>query len=180
MPDKSPLAPRSPREGGFVHLHVHSHYSLLEALTKTKPLIKAIKEREMDAFALTDNGVLYGVIDFYRKCKDEELKLIVGLDAYLAPNGRHQKRGKMDAKPQRLVLLVENMAGYKNLVQLSSLSFIEGFYYKPRMDKELLKEFCQGKEHGLIALSGGRFSDIDQAIVNENIDEAKRLIVEYV
>jgi len=190
MPDKSPRALRSPTvsteaqrrwsEGGFVHLHTHSHYSLLEALPKTKALIKAMKERNMDAFALTDNGALYGVIDFYQKCKDEEIKLIIGMDAYLAPNGRMLKRGKMDAKPHRLVLLCENMAGYKNLVQLSTRGFLEGFYYKPRLDKELLKEFCQGKDHGLIVLSGGRFSDIDQAIVNDNRDEAKRLIEEYV
>ncbi|MFH1089728.1 MAG: DNA polymerase III subunit alpha [Candidatus Uhrbacteria bacterium] len=164
----------------FVHLHVHSHYSLLEALPKTKALIKAMKERNMDTFALTDNGVMYGVIDFYQKMKDEEMKLIVGSDVYLAVNGRFQKRGKMDAKPSRLVLLAENMVGYNSLVRLSSQSFIEGFYYKPRLDKELLKEFCLGKEHGLIALSGGRFGDIDQALTNDNIDEAKRLIVEYV
>jgi len=170
MSDKSP----------FVHLHTHSHYSLLEALPKTKALVKAMKERKMDTFALTDNGVLYGIIDFYQKCKDEEIKLIVGMDAYLAPNGRLQKRGKMDAKPNRLVLLCENMNGYKNLVQLSSRGFLEGFYYKPRLDKELLKEFCQGKDHGLIVLSGGRFSDIDQAIVNDNRDTAKKLIEEYV
>ncbi|MFH1253435.1 MAG: DNA polymerase III subunit alpha [Candidatus Uhrbacteria bacterium] len=170
MPDKSP----------FVHLHVHSHYSLLEALPKTKALVKAMKERNMDAFALTDNGVLYGVIDFYQKCKDEEIKLIIGLDAYLARNGRSQKRGKVDAKPDRLVLLAENLAGYKNLVQLSTLGFLEGFYYKPRLDKELLKQFCQGKEHGLIALSGGRYGDIDQALSVNNDDEAKRLILEYV
>jgi DNA polymerase-3 subunit alpha len=169
MPDKSP----------FVHLHLHSHYSLLEALPKTKALIKAIKERNMDTFALTDNGALYGVIDFYQKCKDEGIKLIIGMDAYLAPNGRFQKRGKIDAKPNRLVFLCENMVGYKNLIKLSSLGFLEGFYYKPRLDKELLKEFCQGKEHGLIVLSGGRFSDIDQAIINDNKELAKELIGEY-
>ncbi|MFA6132260.1 MAG: DNA polymerase III subunit alpha [Patescibacteria group bacterium] len=170
MPDKSP----------FVHLHTHSHYSLLEALPKTKALIKAMKERKMDTFALTDNGVMYGIIDFYQKCKDEEIKLIIGMDAYLAPNGRLQKRGKMDAKPNRLVFLCENMAGYKNLIQLSTRGFLEGFYYKPRLDKELIKEICQGKDHGLIVLSGGRFSDIDQAIVNDNRETAKKLIEEYV
>lgn len=164
----------------FVHLHLHSHYSLLEALTKTKALVKAIKERNMDAFALTDNGVLYGVIDFYQKCKEEEIKFIIGTDAYLARNGRALKRGKMDAKPDRLVLLAENMTGYKNLVQLSSLGFLEGFYYKPRLDKDLLRQFCQGKAHGLIALSGGRYGEIDQALAVDNLDEAKRLIQEYV
>lgn len=133
----------------------------------------------MDTFALTDNGALYGVIDFYQKCKDEEMKLIIGMDAYLAPNGRLLKRGKIDSKPNRLVFLAENMTGYKNLIQLSSRGFLEGFYYKPRMDKELIKEICQGKEHGLIVLSGGRFSDIDQAIVNDNREEAKKLIEEY-
>jgi DNA polymerase-3 subunit alpha len=176
----------------FVHLHVHSHYSLLEALPKTKALIKAAKEKGMDAFALTDNGVLYGVIEFYQKMQEEGMKLIVGMDAYLAPFGRFQKRAKIDSKPHRLVLLAENMDGYRNLVQLSSLGFTEGFYYKPRIDRELLHLVCEGppdrtesavragKPHGLIALSGGRFGEIDQALAVGNREQAKELIREYV
>ncbi len=170
----------------FVHLHVHSHYSLLEALPKTKALIKAAKEKGFDTFALTDNGALYGTIEFYQKMQEEGMKLIVGMDAYVAPFGRHQKRARIDTKPSRLVLLCENMDGYRNLVHLSSLGFIEGFYYKPRIDKELLREFCQGKAHvqaaaghGLIALSGGRFGEVDQAISLGNRDHAKELIREY-
>jgi DNA polymerase-3 subunit alpha len=162
----------------FVHLHVHSHYSLLEALPKTKALIKAAKEKGFDVFALTDNGALYGVIEFYQKMQEEGMKLIVGMDAYLAPFGRHQKRARIDTKPFRLVLLAENMEGYRNLVRLSSLGFIEGFYYKPRIDKELLREVCEGKAHGLIAFSGGRFGEIDQALSLGNRDRAKERIRE--
>ncbi|MBI4599236.1 DNA polymerase III subunit alpha [Candidatus Uhrbacteria bacterium] len=163
----------------FVHLHVHSHYSLLEALPKVKALIKATKEKGMDTFALTDNGTLYGVIEAYQKAQDEGVKLIVGMDAYVAPAGRHQKRARIDTKPNRLVLLAENNDGYRTLVRLSSLGFLEGFYYKPRIDKELLREFCLGKSHGLIALSGGRFGDIDQALQMGNREHAVALIGEY-
>ena len=163
----------------FVHLHVHSHYSLLEALPKTKGLVAAAKEHEMSAIALTDNGNLYGVIDMYKKAKEAGLKYIIGMDAYIAPNGRHQKRARIDSKSSRLVLLAENMTGYQNLVKLSSLGFIEGFYYKPRIDRELLSEFCKGKDHGLIALSGGHFSEIDQALAIDNKEKATDLIKEY-
>ncbi|HBO99919.1 MAG: polymerase III, alpha subunit protein [Candidatus Uhrbacteria bacterium GW2011_GWF2_41_16] len=164
----------------FVHLHVHSHYSLLEALPKVKPLIKSIKEKGMDAFALTDNGVLYGIIEAYQKAADEGIKLIVGMDAYLAPAGRHQKRAHIDTKPNRLVLLAENMDGYRTLVQLSSIGFLEGFYYKPRIDHEILRELCEGKSHGLIALSGGRFGEIDQMLSHGNRPQTEILIQEYV
>lgn len=164
----------------FVHLHTHSHYSLLEALPKTKELIKAVKAKGFDAFALTDNGALYGAIEFYQKCADEGVKLIIGMDAYLAPNGRLQKRARIDAKPNRLVLLAENVAGYKTLIELSSIGFLEGFYYKPRLDKEILKQYCQGKPHGLIALSGGFFGEIDQALAVKDTAKAEELAREYV
>src|SRR5438105_3264698 len=121
----------------FVHLHVHSHYSLLEALPKVKALVKAAKEQGMDTFALTDNGVMYGAVEFYQKAVDEGVKPIIGMDAYLAPFGRFEKRPKIDNKPYRLVLLAETNVGYKNLMKISTVGFMEGFYYKPRIDKEV-------------------------------------------
>src|SRR3989338_10816373 len=108
----------------FVHLHVHSHFSLLEALPKVKALLCAAKKHGMDTLALTDNGVLYGAIEFYQKALEEGIKPIIGMDAYLAPFTRFDKRHKIDTKPFRLVLLAENNHGYKNFIQLSILSFI--------------------------------------------------------
>ena len=164
----------------FVHLHLHSHYSLLQALPKPKDIIKVAKEMGMDTFAITDNGTLYGIIETYQKCLAADMKLIIGMDAYLAPNGRHQKRARIDKKHDKIVLLAENNTGYLNLIKLSSIGFLEGFYYKPRIDKELLTEFCKGKEHGLIALSGGFMGDIDQALLQGKLDVAKELVQEYV
>ena len=140
----------------FVHLHVHSHYSLLEALPRPKELVRACEEMEMDAMALTDNGNLYGAIEFYQKMKDAGKKPIIGMDAYMAPNGLHQKRARIDKNSWRLVLLAENEAGYKNLIKLSSIGFLDGFYYKPRIDDELLAKHADG----LICLSGGYSSEI--------------------
>src|SRR3989338_56578 len=140
----------------FVHLHVHSHYSLLEALPRPKELVRACEEMEMDAMALTDNGNLYGAIEFYQKMKDAGKKPIIGMDAYMAPNGLHQKRARIDKNSWRLVLLAENEACYKNLIKLSSIGFLDGFYYKPRMDDELLAKHAEG----LICLSGGYSSEI--------------------
>src|SRR3989338_1630503 len=135
----------------FVHLHTHSHYSLLEALPKIPELVGRCKNEGMSAMALTDNGALFGAIEFYQKMSDAGCKPILGLDAYLAPNGRHQKRARIDKQSWRLVLLAENLAGYKNLLKLSSIGYLEGFYYKPRIDDEILADHAEG----LICLSGG-------------------------
>ncbi len=160
----------------FVHLHVHSHYSLLEALPRVKSLIKQAKKMDMDAMALTDNGAMYGAIEFYQKALEAELKPILGLDAYVAKDGRHQKRHRIDTKPNRLVLLAETNEGYKNLLQISSIGFLEGFYYKPRVDREILRKFSKG----LIALSGGFQGEIEEQLKNTNREEAKKLLAEYV
>lgn len=163
----------------FVHLHVHSHYSLLEALPKVKAIVKQAKALELDTLALTDNGVLYGAIEFYQKMTDEGMKPIIGMDTYLAPFTRFDKRHRIDTKPFRLVLLAENMQGYKNLMQISTIGFMEGFYYKPRIDKDVLRTFCQGKEHGLIALSGGFYGEISTFVKNGEIDKARECIKEF-
>lgn len=127
----------------FTHLHTHSHYSLLNALPKIDALISEAKKNEMTALALTDNGNLYGAIEFYKACKKNEIKPIIGIDAYVAYRSRHDKTS-IDKERYRLVLLAETDQGYKNLIQLVTISHLEGFYYKPRVDKEILEKYKDG------------------------------------
>jgi DNA polymerase III subunit alpha len=126
----------------FVHLHVHSHYSLLNAIPTPKELAAAAKADGQDALALTDNGALYGVIDFYKACKKEDIKPIIGIDAFMAPRTRFDKE-PIDKPRARLVLLAKSNDGYKNLISLVTRSNVEGFYYRPRLDHELLKELSK-------------------------------------
>lgn len=160
----------------FVHLHNHSHYSLLEALPKVKEILRHVTSLEQTAVALTDNGNLYGAIEFYQKAIDAGVKPIIGVDFYVAQEGRHLKRARIDTRSNRLVCLAQNNEGYKNLLQLSSLGFLEGFYYKPRIDKELIQKFSGG----LIALSGGHTGEIDELLKLEKVAEAKEAIRWYV
>lgn len=129
---------------GFVHLHAHSHYSLLEALPKIPDLVKRAKKQGYEALALTDSGNLYGAIEFYKECKDAGVKPIIGVDAFLASRTRFDKEARVDSSRSRLVLLAEDEAGYKNLLKLVTASFLEGFYYKPRMDREILEKWHEG------------------------------------
>ncbi|MFH1142618.1 MAG: DNA polymerase III subunit alpha, partial [Candidatus Uhrbacteria bacterium] len=165
-----------PNGKDFVHLHVHSHYSLLGALPKVGQLLDHVQQQGGEAMALTDNGAMYGIIEFYKKAKKAEIKPIIGMDAYIAPHGRLEKRGKVDAKSFRLVLLAENNQGYKNLIKLSSLGFLEGFYYHPRIDKELLKKYSEG----LIALTGGTYGEIPATIRDYGKEKAVEALKEYV
>lgn len=160
----------------FVHLHTHSHFSLLEALPKIKDLLAHVQGNGQTAVALTDNGTMYGIIEFYKKAKDMGIKPIIGVDFYVARDGREQKRARIDTKPNRLVLLAENNEGYLNLLKLSSMGFLEGFYYKPRIDKELLRQYHQG----LICLSGGYMGEIDEYLRVGNKDAAVKAIEEHV
>jgi DNA polymerase-3 subunit alpha len=160
----------------FVHLHSHSHYSLLQALPKIDEMIDHVKDQGMEAVALTDNGVLYGAIEFYKTAKDKDVKPIFGMDAIVARHGREKKRARIDTKPFRLVLLAENKQGYLNLVKLSSLGFIEGFYYRPRIDKELLREYNEG----LIALSGGHYGEVNELLRNDDDEKAREAVKEYI
>ncbi|HJO89943.1 MAG: DNA polymerase III subunit alpha [Candidatus Pacebacteria bacterium] len=128
----------------FVHLHTHSHYSLLNALPKISELVDAAGKAQMSALALTDNGNLYGAIEFYKKCKDEDIKPIIGIDAFVAVRTRFDKEAQIDNKRARLVLLAKNETGYKNLLKLVTYSHLEGFYYKPRVDRELLEKYSEG------------------------------------
>ena len=139
---------------GFVHLHVHSHYSLLEALPKIEDLVAAAKADGQTALALTDNGNLYGAIEFYKECKDAGIKPIIGVDFYVAPRTRHDKEHRVDDRHSRLVLLARNEKGYHNLLQLVSRSYLEGFYYRPRIDRELMEEYQDGLVAILPSFSG--------------------------
>lgn len=134
----------------FTHLHCHSHYSLLDGLSKIKDLVNQTKELGMDSLAITDHGVMYGAIDFYNTCKKAEIKPIIGLEAYIAPRGMQSKEGKIDNDYHHLTLLAKTYEGYQNLMKLTTIAHTEGYYYKPRLDLEIISKYS----NGLIALSG--------------------------
>ncbi len=157
----------------FVHLHTHSHYSLLDGLSKIDPLIKRVKELGMDSVALTDHGVLYGAVEFYKSARKNGIKPILGVETYVAPRDRFSKES--NERYYHLILLAENHAGWKNLIKLVSKAHLEGFYYRPRVDKDLLREHHEG----LIALSACVGGEIGQALLNGKADEARRIAEEY-
>ena len=159
----------------FVHLHNHSHFSLLDGLTKLDELVNSAKEQGSPAVALTDHGTMYGVIEFYQIAKKAGIKPIIGVEAYLAPGSRHDKNTREDARSRHLVLLAKNETGYKNLIKLTSIAHLEGFYYKPRIDWEILKEHSEG----LIALSACLAGEIPRLIQSKKFDQAKKRIKEY-
>ena len=159
----------------FVHLHVHSHYSLLDGLTKIEQLVAKAKELEMPALALTDHGVMYGAVEFYQAATAVGIKPIIGLEAYLAPGGRHHKNSRNDALNYHLVLLAKNLTGYKNLLKLTTEAHLNGFYYKPRLDWEVLKNHHQG----LIALTACLKGEIPQIIKSGDLAKAEKRIYEY-
>jgi len=159
----------------FAHLHVHSHYSLLDGMSKIDELLDLTKKMGLEALALTDHGVLYGAIEFYTKAKEKGIKPIIGCEVYLAPRTRHDKVAKVDTKFYHLTLLVKNQIGYHNLIKLVTIGELEGFYYKPRVDKEALKNHAEG----LIALSGCLRGEIPQALLSNNFSQAKDLVLEY-
>jgi len=159
----------------FVHLHNHSHYSLLDGLTKVEQLVARAKEQGSPAVAITDHGVMYGVIEFYQKCQKAGIKPIIGVEAYLAPNSRHDKNTREDARNFHLILLAKNNIGYKNLIKLTSLAHLEGFYYKPRIDWELLQQYHEG----LIACTACLGGEIPRLITGGKLDKARERIRDY-
>ena len=160
----------------FAHLHVHTEYSLLDGASRIKELIRRTKELGMDSVAITDHGVMYGTVRFYKEAKAQGIHPVIGCEVYLAP-GHRQERAEVDGtRYYHLILLAENEVGYRNLVQLISLANIEGYYYKPRIDKELLRQY----HDGIIALSACVAGEIPQAILRGDSERANALIREYV
>jgi len=159
----------------FTHLHVHSHYSLLQALPQINELVQAAKQDGQPALALTDAGNMYGAIEFYKACQKEDIKPILGVDFYLAPRSRFDKEYKIDNLTDRLLLLAKDKEGYKNLMQLVSLSFLEGLYYRPRIDKELIEKYSKG----LICILPHFSSPSSKALKNNDLQKAKESIDFY-
>ncbi|MFH1387272.1 MAG: DNA polymerase III subunit alpha, partial [bacterium] len=153
----------------FVHLHTHTEYSLLDGACRIADLIKRAKEHNMPALAVTDHGNMYAAVDFYRQAKETEVKPIIGCELYVAPRSRHDKETKEDRSPYHLTALVKNETGYKNLVNLVSLASIEGFYNRPRVDRELLEKYHEG----LIILSGCADGEISRALLEGDKAKAK-------
>ena len=159
----------------FTHLHVHSHYSLLDGLPKIPDLIGAAEKQGMTALALTDHGALYGALEFYKAARRAGIKPIIGLEAYLAPGSMHEKNTRADADYFHLILLAKNREGYQNLLQLVTLSHLEGYYYKPRIDKTLLAKHSAG----LIGLSGCLRGEIARAITAGRATDAEQIARDY-
>ncbi len=159
----------------FVHLHVHSEFSLLDGANRIKDLPVRAKELGMDSIALTDHGVMFGVVDFYKACKKEGIKPIIGCEVYIAPRTRFDKEPNIDNHYYHLILLAKNQTGYKNLSYLVSMGFTEGFYYKPRIDYEILEKYHEG----LICLSACLAGHVNREILNNNIEKAEEVALWY-
>ena len=162
----------------FVHLHNHTHYSLLDGACKIEDLIKLCKEFGMNALAITDHGNMFGAIEFYSKVREAEIKPIIGAEIYIAPKSRFEKisskKGGSDTS-FHLILLAKNYQGYKNLMKLVSIGYLEGFYYKPRIDKEILRDYSSG----LIALSACMKGEVPQMILRDNFEAAEQAALEF-
>ena len=159
----------------FVHLHLHTEYSLLDGAIRIDELINKAKETNMPAVAITDHGSMFGAIELYRKCKENGIKPIIGCEFYVAPRSRMDKEGRIDTEPNHLILLAMNNVGYKNLVKLCSIGYTEGFYYKPRIDVEVLEKYNEG----LICLSGCIAGGLSRKIINGDVEGAKEMLQVY-
>ena len=163
------------RSQPFAHLHVHTEYSLLDGACRVKELARRAAEFELSAVALTDHGVLYGVVPFYKACREAGVSPIIGSEVYVAPRSRFQKEGKLDSDLKHLVLLARDEEGYRNLIGLVTDSNLEGFYYKPRVDRELLSRYTGG----LIGMGACLSGEIPTLLTQGREDEARRLAGEY-
>jgi DNA polymerase-3 subunit alpha len=159
----------------FVHLHTHSEYSLLDGASRISEMVRLAAETGMPAIALTDHGVLYGAVDLYLQAKAAGINPIIGQEAYVATRSRHQKEGRADRDPYHLILLVKDLAGYRNLIRLSSMAHLEGYYYKPRIDKALLAEHTEG----LIALSSCLGGEVASRLLEGDDAGAEQVAREY-
>lgn len=165
----------SSSERQFVHLHTHTEYSLLDGASRVKDLVKKAKNFKNPAIAITDHGVMYGILDFYKAAKKEGIKPIIGCEVYVSSRTRFDRVPRIDDTSYHLVLLAKNQQGYRNLMKVVTKGFIEGFYYKPRVDFDLLKENAEG----LIALSGCLAGQVAQLILRDKISEAEELACRY-
>jgi len=161
----------------FIHLHTHSHYSLLDGLSKLKDIVEIAKKNNAGAVAVTDHGNMYGAIEFYKLAKKEGIKAIIGVEAYMTAGSRKDRVVEVDGGKRyyHLTLLAKNLQGYKNLIRLVTISNLEGYYYKPRMDKEILREYHEG----IIALSGCLGGELSQSIVRNDLVKAEKIILEH-
>lgn len=160
----------------FCHLHTHTEYSLLDGEASVKKLISRVKELGMDSCAITDHGSMYGVVDFYREAREQGIHPVIGCEVYMAPRTRFDKVHDIDNKTSHLILLAENQTGYKNLIKMVSSGYIDGFYYKPRIDFELLKEHSEG----IIALSACLAGEVPKAILRGDYNGAREIVERYV
>jgi DNA polymerase-3 subunit alpha len=155
----------------FVHLHNHTHYSLLDGLQHVPDMLDRVKELGMDAVAVTDHGGLWGTVEFFKEAKKRDIKPIIGVETYVAPRGHLDKAGRQDANPYHLILLAENTVGYHNLMKLVTIAQLDGYYYKPRVDRELLAQYHEG----IIALSACAGGEVAQHIESGNMAEAENV-----
>ena len=159
----------------FVHLHGHTEYSLLDGLSKIPQLVKTVKDLRMDSVAITDHGVMYGAIEFYKACREAGIKPIIGVEMYVAKRSHLDKAGKLDSEPFHLTVLAKNYQGYLNLMKLTTIAHCQGYYYKPRVDKNLLKQYSEG----LIALSGCPSGELIRSLEKEDTKKAEEVIKSY-
>src|SRR5882757_643686 len=159
----------------FTHLHVHTHYSLLDGANKIPELVKRAKALGMDSLAITDHGCMFGVIEFFNECKKEGIKPILGMEAYMAPTSRLERKDVNGEAAYHLLLLAKDIEGYRNLLKLSSASYIDGFYRKPRIDKEILREHSRG----LIATSACLGGEVPAALMKRDAKLAREIAETY-
>ncbi len=159
----------------FVHLHVHTEFSLLDGLSKIKKLVARVKELDMKSLAITDHGVMFGVIDFYNACKAADIKPIIGMEGYLARRTMQDRDSKLDGRPYHLLMLARNETGYKNLLKIASAAQLEGYYYRPRIDRP----FLEAHRDGLITTTGCLAAQVPSLIMDGQDEQARTLIHEY-
>jgi DNA polymerase-3 subunit alpha len=159
----------------FTHLHVHTEYSLLDGLSKIKRLVSYVRDLGMNSVALTDHGVMYGAIEFYKECQAKEIKPIVGIEGYLVHGDYKKKEEKKDKENFHVILLAKNLQGYQNLMQLTTIAHLEGYYYRPRFNRALLEKHSEG----IICLSACIQNDIGQCLINDEYEKAKETAIWY-